>query len=40
MVGEDGGSVEVEEADGGVNGAGLKGASDLADEEAGVIGGG
>lgn len=37
VVGEDGGGVEAEESDGGVNGAGLDGASDLADDEAGVI---
>lgn len=37
MVGENGRGVEAEEADGGVNGAGFEGASDLADEEAGVV---
>jgi len=36
-VSEDGGSVEAEESDGGVNGSGLDGASDLTDDEAGVI---
>jgi len=40
VVGEDGGGVEAEEIDGVVNGAGVEGASDVADEEAGVVGGG
>lgn len=39
VVGEDGGGMEAEEMDGGVNGAGVEGASDVADEEAGVVGG-
>lgn len=40
VVGEDGRGVEAEEMDGGVNGAGVEGTSDVADEEAGVVGGG
>lgn len=40
MIVEDGGSVEAEEIDGGVNGAGFQGVSDLADDEPGVVGGG
>lgn len=40
VIVEDGGSVEAEEIDGGINGAGLQGAPDLADDEPRVVSGG